>query len=532
MKIKGIVEQITNESIAGWVIVNDDRKGIIEAPKVELKVNGETVAITFAVRKIEHESIISNHCGFKFLIKDLFDYLNKNDEITISVYDDILPIYKYGLSYKCDTTGNSSIDKLLERLNEGYVFDINGELKLSLKENEELRKEIIKLYDELRDIFNNDLSYDLYACYGTLLGIVREKNFISNDGNFDCAYLSKENNKDKVVEEFKIISKLLIKKGYQLKIFKSHIQVSNTKSDASINIYCSWFNDNLEFLLSFNYIGKEIISKKNKFEIETRTIQGSNVLIPKSYKDVLKQIYGERWEIPDFGFEWKTLNKSIGFLEDSDMNEIYWEQYYLDSKLQKPSSFCSFINDFIKEKYLILDIGCGSARDSFEFVQQGHEVIGLDRSEQAILFANSLIKEERYKNITFQKADISDKILMSEIFKKAKEQAKQKQKNIMYYSRFFLHSIDESNQRTFLEAISSHVDKGDIFVAEFRTKEDEERQKIYSNHYRRFIDEVDLLNQLKEVCDMNKLLLFQKGTGFAIYKEEDPFLARIIVAKS
>ncbi|MDD4835026.1 MAG: methyltransferase domain-containing protein [Lutispora sp.] len=218
-------------------------------------------------------------------------------------------------------------------------------------------------------------------------------------------------------------------------------------------------------------------------------------------------------------------------MTDDDVNEIYWEQYYLKSKQQKPSSFCCFVNDFIKDKYFILDIGCGNAKDSFEFAQQGHEVMGLDRSEEAIIFANSLISKENYKNITFQKVDISEKMLMTEVFKKAKQNASLKQVKVMYYSRFFLHSIDEKSQKILLDEISEYVEKGDLFVAEFRTLEDEKREKTYSNHYRRFINERDLLDQLKEICNMNKVILFQKGTGFSIYKDEDPFLARIIVGK-
>lgn len=531
MIVKGIVEDISNESIEGWVIVNDDKNQVVDVPKVELKVNGKTIAITFAVREMKAKYDVDDTCGFKFLIKDLYKYLNKNDEITISVYGYNIPIYKHGLSYKHKTNGIYNVDELFMKLNKDYIFDVNGELKLSLRENKELRKNTIDLYDELKKILEEEYSHKLYVCYSTLLGVIREKDFISNDGNFDCAYLSNYIEKDKVIEEFKIIAKFLINRGYAVEVFNSRIQVGKEDSEIYINIYCSWLNNESEYLLSFHFLGDRSVFKTNDFKIETINIFDSEIYIPESYEVVLNQTYGNRWHIPDFGFEWKPLKGKDKFMNDSDMNEIYWEQYYLNSKKQMPSNFCSFINDFIKHKYLILDIGCGSARDSFEFAKRGHEVIGLDRSEQAINFANSFIEEENYKNINFEIADISDRDLMSGLFRKARVQLKGKRKNIIYYSRFFLHSIDEENEKDLLETISDYIEPGDLFVSEFRIKEDECRQKEYPNHYRRFIDEKELLNRLEKICGLNRLLLFQKGNGFSIYKDEDPFLARIIVSK-
>lgn len=531
MKIKGIVEKVDTESIEGWVLVEDDRGTFIDTPEINLNVNDYTIATTYALIMNKTTSS-STGSRFKFLIKDLFNYLNQNDQISVSVYGEELPVHNYGINWRCETSGQYNFEELKKKINDGYVFDIHGNIKLPLKNNPELREETIILYEELNNIFFNEFKYNLFACYGTLLGISRENSFLFNDTNFDSAYISKENDKSKVVEEFKSISKLLIKKGFVINIFNSFIQVSKPEKNIFINIYCTWIDNNSRFLISFKHIGEAFVCNRRNLKLKTISFYGSEIFIPENYQDILKQIYGEGWRNKDFGFEWESLEMSEEFLSDKDINEIYWEQYYLNSKLQEPSSFCSFVNGFLKEKYFVIDIGCGSARDSFEFLKQGNMVLGLDNSQQAINYANSIVEKDGNRGIAFQQVDISKKELLFKIFKENKKNAIDNKMNVMYYSRFFLHSIDESSQIILLETLSEFLEIGDLFVAEFRTKEDENKNKVYSNHFRRFIDESELLMQLKEISGLDEVLLFQKGTGFSIYKDEDPFLARIIVTKN
>lgn len=530
MRVIGMIEKICDEYIEGWAMVCDN-KTTIERPKIELKINNKTVAVTYAVRVTDHEDKAINKNGFRFLIKDLFNYLDKTDQIKITSYDNVLPIYEHGLSYVPKIDGLYTSEDLFCKLSRGYKFDINGELNISLRESEDLAKGCLALYNELKQIFKSKFSYDLYLCYGTLLGVVRDDKFINNDGNFDCAYISRESLKSNVIEEFKHISRELIILGCKLNVFESYIEITSEKYLGSVNIYSSWLDESSMLQFSFAYKGDAVKVKRDEFEMEIKAILGYETLIPKFSEVILTQLYSEDWIYSDYGFKWNNLDEKVKFLNDTDMNEIYWEQYYFNVKKQDASPFCSYINDFMKEKYLVLDIGCGSGRDSLEFSKKGHHVVGLDKSSQAIGFANSLVKELEYENISFDIADVSNKDMMLKVFKKSKEYAEANNLNIAYYSRFFLHSINDEEQAILLEAMSECLDKDDIFIAEFRTKEDEERQKVFSDHYRRFVDEENLIEQLDEVCGMKNLMLFQKGTGFSVYKDEDPFLARVILGK-
>lgn len=52
-------------------------------------------------------------------------------------------------------------------------------------------EEYLRFYSRIRKTFFNEFGYDLFFIGGTLLGYVREKQFLKNDKDMDVAYFSK-----------------------------------------------------------------------------------------------------------------------------------------------------------------------------------------------------------------------------------------------------------------------------------------------------------------------------------------------------
>ncbi|WP_171683130.1 class I SAM-dependent methyltransferase [Paenibacillus planticolens] len=218
--------------------------------------------------------------------------------------------------------------------------------------------------------------------------------------------------------------------------------------------------------------------------------------------------------------------------QSQEKSIIYWNDFYKKILIQNESSFCSFIKKKINNNSIILDVGCGSGRDTFSFGRDGYDVIGIDRSEEAIKANNLSRKNQLYKNynIEFNVIDVSNKETLSKFMILLRNRAISNEKTIVIYVRFFLHSIDEIAEETFLRTISKYLNKGDYFAAEFRTIEDKERLKVFDPHYRRFITSENLLSDLERKYKFN-IVSFEKGTGLSIYKDEDPFLARVVAQK-
>ncbi|MFJ7663183.1 class I SAM-dependent methyltransferase [Lysinibacillus sp. NPDC097162] len=220
----------------------------------------------------------------------------------------------------------------------------------------------------------------------------------------------------------------------------------------------------------------------------------------------------------------------------SYINKQYWEEFYKDrADLTESSNFSEFIfkknEQSIKNKILI-DLGCGTGKDTFYFAKNGFEVIGIDGSEEVIKINNNIMDKHfnANKNIYFACVDLSDVNEVQKLMSKFNEISTSQDKGILFYTRFFLHAITEETENLILESILENIQTSCEIVAEFRTKEDEELDKVFNDHYRRYIDTDLLITKLIKLGF--SIQEFSKGRGFSIYKNENPYLARIILKKN
>lgn len=134
------------------------------------------------------------------------------------------------------------------------------------------------------------------------------------------------------------------------------------------------------------------------------------------------------------------------------------------------------------------------------------------------------------KNIDFACVDLSDVNEVEKLMTKINEILISQEKKILFYTRFFLHAITEETENLIFESILENIKIPCEIVAEFRTKEDEELDKVFDDHYRRYIDTDLLITKLIKLGF--SIEEFSKGRGFSVYKNENPFLARIIFKKN
>lgn len=216
--------------------------------------------------------------------------------------------------------------------------------------------------------------------------------------------------------------------------------------------------------------------------------------------------------------------------DTSRVNSEHWENFYANNRNLQESTFCKEVREMMQEDYIIVDIGCGSGRDSFSFAAAGFDVFAIDRSYEAITANKQLaIENPTAGSLDFKQIDLSDVLALNEYFAYVVDYTKASQKKIAFYLRFLLHAIDDETEKVLLDAIVQNAASGTCFVAEFRTTEDEEKSKVYDDHYRRFICTDEFLIKMRNRgFEINK---FYKGTGLSIYKEEDPFLARVFAMK-
>lgn len=172
----------------------------------------------------------------------------------------------------------------------------------------------------------------------------------------------------------------------------------------------------------------------------------------------------------------------------------------------------------------VLDIGCGSGRDSF--ARRGYQVYGIDGSKQAVDNNNYLARRAPYRYAPmFKQVNVLDEQQLKEAFEIVQKYKEVSGVHLLIYARFFLHAIPEEGEQLLFKVAKEVFTSSFDMMFEFRTAEDEETEKTYDDYYRRFIDTNAFLERTRKYGF--ELKEFYKGRGLSIYKDEDPYLARI-----
>ena len=215
-------------------------------------------------------------------------------------------------------------------------------------------------------------------------------------------------------------------------------------------------------------------------------------------------------------------------IKDVEFNKDYWDEFYKNNHRHTPSQFCVSVLTDIKPDVAIVELGSGNGRDAHYFASQGYITVAMDLSSQAVKSCEALSKSRNIEHSTFFQGDITN----IQSVQDAVEYARKTNggSSVVFYSRFVMHSIDDEQELCFLNVLSDCMHTNETVYFEFRSAEDAELQKHYGGHFRRYINTEDFKNTLSDNFgfEINYLIT---GKGMAKFKEEDPFVSRIIATK-
>jgi len=211
-----------------------------------------------------------------------------------------------------------------------------------------------------------------------------------------------------------------------------------------------------------------------------------------------------------------------------EFNEKYWESFYKTNHKHTPSQFCVCVLTEISSDAVIVELGSGNGRDSHYFASQGHITIAMDLSYQAIKSCEDLAKSRNIDHATFFQGDITNRESLQQVVEYARE--KSGGKKLFIYSRFLMQSLDAEEELMFLNILTDCMQTNEIVYFEFRSKEDSELKKHYGGHFRRYIDTDNFKRILTD--EFGFIIDYSiTGRGMAKFKEEDPFVSRVIAKK-
>ncbi|MCY3818986.1 MAG: LicD family protein [Gammaproteobacteria bacterium] len=539
MATRGYIERISRWFIAGWC-VDDEVEGPVE---VDVRVEGLSLGRVRAdIPRNDIEKALDRRlAGFRFPISpELFGLLPHRAQVEVVVSSgETLPMLK-GRDSRIDNPHGQGIGKLAEMLRGDYIINPKyGQIIRPLK-NRNVDERVFRALEESNRIFEAQFSKKLFICYGTLLGCIRNNDFIPHDDDVDVCFLADGQGLGAAAKELRRVIKTLTDIGEQVQ-FDSSAQFHWGLQGTSLDVFMAWMEG--DSLYMYNAGGT--FSRNRIHPLVEREFKGRQVWVPNDSEALLELIYGPGWRVPDPSFQWRVtpevrakMNElnAIPVGDESTHNEIkdYWARFYAYAHTTLPSPFAAAVAIELTEPGHVVDLGCGNGRDSFFFAELGHRVVGLDVSGKAIGDNQARVLEKNVDDIEFNQVDVGAPHTLVDFLNRMEEAAIQagdeRRNQVAIYARFFFHAVSEEEEDLVLGALSQSLRSGARCFFEFRTENDAKGYKRFGSHYRRFIN-IDRFVEKATTGRPFECFYQVEGRGMAKYFEEDPFVGRVFLRR-
>ncbi len=182
----------------------------------------------------------------------------------------------------------------------------------------------LKHYNYMNEVFRRKFGYKLYFIGGTLLGYIRENDFLKKDKDMDVSYFSKFDSVSDVKKEIIEIINTLIDNGENLYFIRNDYSVIHNyfrwrvDEDDRIDVMPTWFQNGMIYRSTFvGYKG----SKNIIMPLQEKKFYGHKIYIPNKPKQKLEKVYGYDWKIPNEKFKKKDRkDKSTTLILDKKLN--------------------------------------------------------------------------------------------------------------------------------------------------------------------------------------------------------------------
>ena len=231
-----------------------------------------------------------------------------------------------------------------------------------------------------------------FPAYGTLLGAVREQDFIGHDSDVDLGYVSRHTHPVDVIRESFALQRELQARGFAVDRYSAAaFKVDVVESDGRVrglDVFGGHFlNGNL-------YLMGEIGTPFREdwiFPLGTCTLAGRTLPAPAVPEKLLEATYGPGWKVPDPAFHFETPQSTHrrlnGWFRGMRAFRNEWDRRYsqLREKLPplEPSALARHVAQEEGLERPIVDVGAGRGTDALWLARQGARVTALDYSHGA-----------------------------------------------------------------------------------------------------------------------------------------------------
>ena len=238
-----------------------------------------------------------------------------------------------------------------------------------------------------------DAGVDAFPAYGTLLGAVREQDFIGHDSDVDLGYVSREHHPLDVIRESFRLQRHLKERGYAVDRYSaSAFKVDVVEADGTVrglDVFGGYFLDGRLYLMG--EIGTPF-EEDWIFPLGTCTLAGRTLPAPARPEKLLEATYGPSWKVPDPAFHFETPRTTHrrlnGWFRGQRIFRNEWDARYSGAVRDKvppggPSALAQFVRAEEDRIDLLVDLGAGRGGDALWFARQGVSTMTLDYAHGA-----------------------------------------------------------------------------------------------------------------------------------------------------
>lgn len=207
----------------------------------------------------------------------------------------------------------------------------------------------------------------------------------------------------------------------------------------------------------------------------------------------------------------------------------YWDSFY-DSRVSSevpdaPSSFAEWAAARIGTGRTIAEFGFGTGRDALWFAGQGRGVVGYEFAGSAVRSAQSRADGAGF-DTEFVELDLYDRSATQRV-----GEALSSRGRTTIYGRFLIHSLEDEGRHNLFDLAAVALREGGELYLEFRTGQDQGAEHLFGDdHFRRYLDPATVE---RELVDRGAVIVHSESShGLAVYKSEDPHVARVVAGWS
>lgn len=265
----------------------------------------------------------------------------------------------------------------------------------------EALKRLLRETQRLLRTINDRAGLPAWLAYGALLGAVREGHLLEHDSDIDISYLSRaEHPMDVALESYRL-ERTLRQHGWStfrmsaddFKVFVHPPGVPRI----GVDVFGSFHLGSKYFVMP-RVSGS--LARCAILPTASVSLNGVDLPVPHDPEAMLNLCYGESWRDPDPA--WRPLaSKTVTRQLNGWMRGLQWKRSEWDGRLKSaesltaPSEFAKQVAARIPPEALVIDIGCGLGSDGVWFAGQGHRVVGLDYSPNAVHRARARARDHR-----------------------------------------------------------------------------------------------------------------------------------------